>query len=85
MIIMVTMTNIHLLDIVVMVDKKSKYSCSENKELYSEKKYFRFFSSRILSPECVQIWGDCARVLDEDQVDVCQGRDDEEDLDGGVG
>ena len=36
--IMIMMTNIHLLDIVVMVNKKSEYSCSENKELYSEKK-----------------------------------------------
>ena len=39
---------------------------------------------RICLPECVQIWGDCARVLDKDQVDVCQGGDDEEDLDGCV-
>ena len=33
---MVMMTNIHLLDIEVMVNKKSEYSCSKNKELYSE-------------------------------------------------
>ena len=34
----IMMTNIHLLDIVVMVNKKSEYSCSENKELYSGNK-----------------------------------------------
>ena len=33
---MMMLTNIHLLDIEVMVNKKSKYSCSKNKELYSE-------------------------------------------------
>ena len=30
------MTNINLLDIVVMVNEESEYSCSKNKELYSE-------------------------------------------------
>ena len=38
MLMIIMMKNIHLLDIVVMVNKKSKYSCSEDKELYSENK-----------------------------------------------
>ena len=38
MMVKITKTNTHLLDIVVMVNKKSEYSCSENEELYSEKK-----------------------------------------------
>ena len=46
MMVKITMTNTHLLDIVVMVNKKSEYSCPKNKELYSETTdtYIRLFS-----------------------------------------
>ena len=37
-----------------------------------------------LDPKGVEVGGDGARVLDQHQVDVGHGGDDEEDLDGGV-
>ena len=75
----------NLLETEVMVDKKSKKSCSQNKKLYSEIFLLTFVQSSLLFvPECVHIWWDCPCVFDKDQVDVGRGGDDEEDLDRGV-